>query len=253
MIDFTLNAYKCYLGYIKKSYSNIITFSDFFLSQTKPSSFCIIRHDVDRKPYYALRIAETEFQSKVRSSYYFRVANFKNHEIIRRISDMGHEIGFHYESLSKCGGNIEKALFSFNEDLTKLRSIFPVTTIAMHGNPLSKFNELDLWENSKNINFLHEKLKIIGEVSLDVDYANIAYITDTGRNWQSQKNNKFDKVDSEIICNFTTSSGLIECFKEKTFPKLVFSTHPERWTNNFTEYIIQYCKDQVINFAKKIS
>ena len=67
-------------------------------------------------------------------------------EIIRKIRDLGHEIGYHYEVLSKTNGDYAKAIALFSEELEEFRKICPVKTICMHGSPLSKYNNRDLWE-----------------------------------------------------------------------------------------------------------
>jgi len=60
MKDFTLRAYKRYIQAIKNSFSRVLTFEEFFLSEPKPDSYCILRHDVDRRPKNALEMAELE-------------------------------------------------------------------------------------------------------------------------------------------------------------------------------------------------
>jgi len=51
--------------------------------------------------------------------------------IIREIRDMGHEIGYHYDDLSFCKGDHEKAIRRFEKNLATLREIAPVKTICM--------------------------------------------------------------------------------------------------------------------------
>lgn len=97
MRDFTLNAYRHYLGAIKNSYLNILRFDDYFKLDPKPASFCLIRHDVDRRPHNALRMAKLEHSEGLRATYFFRT---KRHtfvsDIISTIASLGHEIGYHY-------------------------------------------------------------------------------------------------------------------------------------------------------------
>ncbi len=75
MIDFTHKSYSEYLKLIKKKFNNIIKFNDFFRYQKSITNFCIIRHDVDRKPKNALRMAELENNANICSTYYFRTKN----------------------------------------------------------------------------------------------------------------------------------------------------------------------------------
>jgi len=99
MKDFKLNIYKQLLQtLISKNYS----FQTMQLFMQVPLEKCIIlRHDVDRKPENALRMAKLENELGVKATYYFRIIpkTFKP-EIINKIAELGHEIGYHYECLS---------------------------------------------------------------------------------------------------------------------------------------------------------
>jgi hypothetical protein len=218
----------------------------------KPASFCIIRHDIDRRPKKALDFAEMESQLGIKASYYFRT---KPHTfipgIIKQISDMGHEIGYHYECLSDMKGDIKKAITDFRDNLEKFRKISKIKTIAMHGAPFSHFDNRDLWKNSNRKKQLKEKFEILGEVYLDIDYTDIAYITDTGRNWHSSSSNIRDKVNSSILCNFNDGDELYNNLINARYPKLIFQTHPERWSSNFPEFFSILLKDKAINAVKR--
>ncbi len=72
MKDFTLKAYMQYLTAIKMSYQQILRFDEYFELNQKPESFCIIRHDVDRKPMNALKMARLENSMDVKATYCFR-------------------------------------------------------------------------------------------------------------------------------------------------------------------------------------
>jgi hypothetical protein len=67
-------------------------------------AFLLIRHDVDITPWSALRMAELERDSGVRTTYYYRLhAPFYNLmdgavlDSVRAVAAMGHEVGLHYE------------------------------------------------------------------------------------------------------------------------------------------------------------
>ena len=67
MKDFTPGAYKVYLKAIRSSYSNILRFDEFFLANPKPETFCLIRHDVDRRLKKALQMAKVEKEMGIRT------------------------------------------------------------------------------------------------------------------------------------------------------------------------------------------
>jgi len=59
----------------------------------------------------------------------------------------------------------------------------------MHGSPLSKYDNRDLWKN-----FDYHELGIIGEPYFDVDFNEVMYLTDTGRRWDGFRVSIRDKV-----------------------------------------------------------
>jgi len=85
------------------------TYED-FLQQPK-DKVLILRHDVDRNAKNSLFTAKIEHEIGVKASYYFRmVPESFNPQIINEIKAMEHEIGYHYENLSKKNGNYEEAI-----------------------------------------------------------------------------------------------------------------------------------------------
>ena len=252
MKDFTLESYRQYLRALASSYTNICRFDEYFAADLKPEHFCIIRHDVDRKPKNALRVARLESEMNISASYFFRAkAHTFKPEIIREIVGMGHELGYHYESLSDAKGDISIALKDFETHLRRFRDIAPVKTISMHGRPFSPFNNNDLWSNSTNYRKLTAEFRILGDVSVDIDYADIEYINDTGRNWSSSKANKRDIVDSGIQNDFSSRTELLAYLESNPHNKLIFSIHPERWTDAPMEYIFQMIFDFSANTLKE--
>jgi len=253
MREFTLEVYKTYLQAIRTSYANILRFDEFFSAEPMPQRFCLIRHDVDRKPQRALQMAQVENESGIQATYYFRA---KPHvfvpEIIKNIETLGHEIGYHYESLSDSNGNLSLALKQFEKNLAEFQKITAIQTISMHGRPFSPYDNRDIWRDQTNHRLLSEKYGILGEVYLDIDYQDIAYINDTGRNWSSTKSNKRDKVNSRIQSDFKNGESLSRYLNTNPHPKLVFQIHPERWAGTWTGYAIQWLKDVAINLVKTI-
>ena len=162
---------------------------------------------------------------------------------------MGHEIGYHYENLSYTNGDYKKALYDFEKNLDKFRNIVPVYTVSMHGRPLSKFDNRDLW-NHYGVSVLCDKYHLLGEIYLSIDYSNIAYINDTGRNWNTNSSNLRDKTNSEINIRIDNNKELMQNIIKQKFPQIVFQIHPERWTNGFLEYCVQFLRDYSSNFLK---
>lgn len=250
MKDFTIYAYKVYTKTIKSSFP-ILRFDEYFILNKKPERFCIIRHDVDRKPRNALKMAILENSMGISSTYYFRA---KSHTfipgIIKNISILGHEIGYHYESLSDFDGDIKKALWDFRKNLELFRKIVKIKTIAKHGRPLKRFDNLDIWKGSEYRKKLMKELNLLGEIYLDIDYCDISYISDTGRNWETTSHNIEDKVNSKIEVNFKNNSQLLSYLRNSLHSKLIFQIHPERWSDSLVDYYSQWLKDKLINLIK---
>ena len=149
------------------------------LEVLKHHNYHRIRHDIDLRPEYALRVAEMEFKMGTSTTYYFRSMHFSTHKgTIQAIVALGHQAGYHYESLTACKGDIEAAYDDFKKNLEELRKIVPVNTACAHGSPRSPWNSQDIW----NRHDIHT-LGIEYEPMLDTDFSATLYLTDTGRRW----------------------------------------------------------------------
>lgn len=251
MRDFSLELYSKFLSTIKNNYQNIIVFSDYLSQNRKCGRFILIRHDVDRKEKNALKMADLEHSFGIKASYYFRVGRSGfDKNVIKKIADYGHELGYHYEDLVSCGGDYIKALKSFKIHLKQLREITQIRTVCMHGSPFSKYDNKNLWQNKKNRNEFRE-LGMLGELYLDINYSDICYLSDTGRNWKSKFNIR-DRVLSNYNPQIQNTFELIDLIKSKKYAKICIQIHPERWTDNFGEWYYQMIKDFLINYAKTI-
>ena len=161
-MDFTLKQYKLLLnalvaqGYTFQSFVSSIKLANpevWGLSLRSRSQepivnspFVILRHDVEANYERALQFAEIQHALGIQGTYYFRILpkSFKP-EIVKKIADLGHEIGYHYDDLAVCKGDYEKAIARFQKNLKTLREIAPVETICMDGSPLSRFDNKAIW------------------------------------------------------------------------------------------------------------
>jgi len=250
--DFTLDAYQAYLKAIKKSYRSIIRFDEYFSSDPKPGQFCMIKHDVDRRPYHAVRMALLENELGVQSTYYFRA---KSHtflpDVMKQIHRLGHEIGYHYESLSDAQGSIIEAVRDFEANLKKFRAIVPVRTTAFHGRPLSRYDNRALFRLMRQKGASVSDFDLLGDANEGIDYTGILYVSDTGRTWDSAKNKIRDTVRSDVKVNVAEGSMLLTYLRSQPHPKLILLTHPERWSHNSVDWIIQALKDGMTNGIKR--
>jgi hypothetical protein len=102
MLDFTLDNYKdlC-LALLDSGYTPLTVYSYLTGKQKSNNKLVVLRHDIDRKLGNALQMAELEHEWGIQSTYYFRFPYTFKPDIIRKIKDLGHVVGYHYEVLSK--------------------------------------------------------------------------------------------------------------------------------------------------------
>ncbi|WP_440945529.1 polysaccharide deacetylase family protein [Methanosarcina sp. T3] len=218
-----------------------------YMEKQHPDRFVLMRHDVDRIPERALVTAKIEQELGIRATYYFRtIKSTFEPEIICQIKDMGHEIGYHYETLSDADGDHEKALDMFQSNLEKLRKICEVKTICMHGQPLSKYDNRELWKTHDFRDF-----GITGEAYLSIG-SDLNYLSDTGRTW-GYKNSIRDYIPGKKDQVFAdTTDELIKLIERRELNNLYILTHPERWPSSALGWSLYYFTDHSVNFGKKI-
>jgi hypothetical protein len=68
--------------------------------RTGSADLIALRHDVDQYPASALRMAAIEQELGVRSTWYFRWRT-AHPAVVKRIREAGHDVGLHYESLTR--------------------------------------------------------------------------------------------------------------------------------------------------------
>jgi hypothetical protein len=254
-----------------------------FVRSPEEKDIIIVRHDVDRLPGNALEMAKLEHGMGVVATYYFRaVPQSWDEDVMKEITSLGHEIGYHYENLTTCGGDFRLAIDDFRLNLEKLRKIYPVKTICMHGSPLSKWDNRDLWEK-----YDYRDFGIIGDPYFDVDFNEVFYLTDTGRRWDGEKvsvrdkvrryerptsniehptsNKKQKKMKQRPECEkvkrqksvfnglqFHSTFEIIEAVDAGTFPDRVMMTvHPQRWHDRPLPWAKELIWQNIKNVVKK--
>lgn len=241
--DFTLEKYRELCEALQGSYQ-IVTVRD-FLTSPPVEKVAVLRHDVDRKIGNALKMAELEGSLGISSTYYFRYPFTFSPEIIRSVHSLGHEIGYHYEVLSKAKGDYKKAIKLFEQELEEFRRICEIKTICMHGSPLSIFHNLDLW---KNYDF--KAFNLIGEAYISMK--GVGYFSDTGRNWSGRNNIRDFMQPSMRRETDEKTDELIGLIRKSNSIAIYINTHPERWAYSYASWLQSRCSDFVMNTGKKI-
>ncbi|MDD2230062.1 MAG: hypothetical protein PHY48_11680 [Candidatus Cloacimonetes bacterium] len=247
MQDFTVKTYSELLNALIRAGYAFQTFREYL---HKPlERVVILRHDVDKRPENSVIFAEIEHAKKLKASYFFRVVSQSlQPDKLLAIARMGHEIGYHYEDMDFAKGDLEKALESFVHNLELLRKLVPIDTICMHGSPLSKYDNKELWRH-----YDYRQYGILGEPYFDLDYSKIFYITDTGRKWNNTEASIRDKVDSSFQVEVNSTEHFIELLKANAMPdQMMINTHPQRWNDGLGPWIKELVGQTLKNQIKKV-
>jgi hypothetical protein len=198
--DFTPGMYRKLLESLKEAGYSFLTFEEF--CGTPGEKTVILRHDVDRKPQNALKLAEIETYLGIKGSYHFRATGSSNApDIIRQIANLGHEIAYHYEDMTLATGVDHKsgvtaleqlaadAFNRFRSNLEYFRQFYPVRVISMHGSPTGRIDNRLVWKY-----FDYREYGVICEPYFDIDFSETLYLTDTGRRWDGDRYNVRDRA-----------------------------------------------------------
>lgn len=246
-VDFTISKYIELIEVLKLNGFEFQTVHEFLSSPL--NNTIMLRHDVDLKPINSLKFARIQNEFGIRGTYYFRAKSCSwDEKIVNEIFDLGHEIGYHYENLSFSKGNYEKAILDFEKNLRKFRRIVPITTICMHGSPMSKFDNRHIWKE-----YNYKDYEIIGEPYFDIDFKKVFYLTDTGRCWNGAKYSIRDLVETNFDDSYTNTDEIINAINLKRIPeKMMFTFHPQRWNDDFFNWSFEFISQSVKNQIKKI-
>lgn len=263
MRDFSIEIYKTLLRQLMHEGFHFQTFHEFLENPMK--RVIVLRHDVDDRKENSLLFARLQHELGIKGVYYFRmVPQSFDEKVIRQIASMGHEIGYHYEDMDFAYQQVGKSGVSedelydhahaiFEKNLAILRALYPVKTICMHGSPRSKFDNKAVWKR-----YDYKDSGIIGEPYFDIDFSGIFYLTDTGRRWDGYKvsvRDKIEKYQEKWIKEnlvFHSTHDIINRIKSGDFPsRVMFTFHPQRWTNNYALWIKEFMWQNFKNYIKK--
>jgi hypothetical protein len=203
LIKFSYNDYASLLKKILTKRS-IVTFLDY---KKKKTPFLILRHDIEYFTEAALNLGLVEFKLGVKSTFFFlltstyNIFSEKNIEIIKKLKEMGHQFGIHYDSHLLKENNV-----NFNKNLKLQINLFEnffktkIKVISSHRPKLDYQN----YKNKKILNvynsFFQKKIKYFSD-SQQVFRLNVDNILATNLNlhllihdytW-SNSNNKWEQ------------------------------------------------------------
>jgi len=271
-MDFTLTKYQELLSALLGQGYSFQTLEQFINNPLE--KVVVLRHDVDRLPGNALKMARLEHGMGIQATYYFRsVSESFDPKIMEGIAGMGHEIGYHYENVESVVSDhwsvgekqsawrkavsvkrkvereniIDLGYEDFCRNLDRFRKKFDVQTICMHGSPLSSYDNRLIWEK-----YDYKKLGIIAEPYFDIDYKKVFYITDTGRKWNDKISSVRDRVESGLDIPIKNTKHLIEMVCQNNLPaKIMINVHPQRWHDHAWPWVKELVGQNVKNVVKK--
>jgi hypothetical protein len=256
VMDFTIATYRELLKSFKRQQYQFTTCIDYFRHEKASSKkLVILRHDVDKLPLNSLQTATVENELGITGTYYFRIVRQSfDRAIIEKIRNLGHEIGYHYEDLALAKGDTDRAIQSFERHLKMFSNLAEVKTICMHGSPLSKYDNRNMWVGHK-----YSSYGILGEPYYDIDFTQVLYLTDTGRRWDGHRVSVRDKEmrsgkpllsgkyrlrSTEDIRNALNAGALPD--------KIMINVHPQRWTDNPLEWSKEWMLQGIKNQVKRL-
>jgi len=248
--EFTTAAYADLLDAIDDAGVETLTVREYLASDDLPERFVLLRHDVDRKPGNAERMAEVEAGRDVSATYYCRTSTFTR-ERVRRIESLGHEVGYHYEDYVRASGDLDDAHRRFANNVNVFRQACDVDTVCMHGNPLSPHDNRDMWTAAGAPDF--EAYDLLGEAYLSMDFADVTYFSDTGRTWLDGDLKIKDETvgdDGEAVAAETTTD-LATLFRTGELDRACVLAHPSRWADSLPELVSAHSLDRAVNLVKR--
>jgi hypothetical protein len=246
-LDFTLDKYSKLCTTIQNLHCPIMTVSQFLQSGQPQECVVIVRHDIDRGLSSALNMAELEASFGIRSTYYVRMTRqVYKPDVLAKVQALGHELGYHYEVLTRTRGDLGEAVLTLKKELDLLRQVGTVETASMHGSPLSPIDNRDLWQRCDM-----REYGLLGEAYLSIDYSGVYYFTDTGRSWDRDRFNLRDRVASRpTAAKVHTTDDLCVWLDKRPDGPLLLNVHPNRWSASKWAWSSSLVSDWIVNFAK---
>lgn len=197
-----------------------------------------IKHDVETNVKRAHDIALIEAKYGIRSTFFVQADLLdKNLPQLLAISDLGHEVTYHYDVMDANNGDIQKATNEFLEIVTKFEKAgFAVNSVCPHGNPLMRRNG---WSSNKD--FFRDSevskkfsrifdLVVQGKEKIMREYA---YVSDAGYEFKIIG----DIANNDIVISEDTSIRSIDDMFNlvNMHGAIIISTHPHRWTSSILQ------------------
>ena len=229
-MKFTYAAYRELIELLKqKEYQ----FCGYFDYADKKKSV-IMRHDIDNSVAHSVRLAQIEYEAGIQSTYFvllktdfYNPASKSVNDDLRKIKDLGHEIGLHFDETVYQGDDAESLPKMIRKEAGILADIcgFPIRSFSMHRPnrvTLEKDLHVDGLVNSYGHNF----------------FCDFKYLSDSRHNWREP---------------------VLDIIRSEQYERLLILTHAlwyseeeETITDSVKNYIIEAKMDRYRQFSENI-
>jgi hypothetical protein len=242
-LDFTFAAFDAFCRRIAPL--PVFTLAGYLSTAPAPTPpFVILRADVDYRETRALRLAQIAARCQVRGSFYFRhrvqngdsalakrirrdvlrQAPAFNVEIMQSVANLGHEVGYHFETLDTCRGDFDAAEDLFLTNLAHLRAAgVAIRTVAAHGGrpfaPTYRHN-FDIFSHAPD---LFQRARLLGETTISVDFARVVYVSDARWRWR-----RYDAYQPGATGKPTSLRAITDALPSLD-AGLCINFHPHQW------------------------
>tara|TARA_Y100000589_G_C27187883_1_gene643412 strand:- start:1 stop:816 length:816 start_codon:yes stop_codon:yes gene_type:complete len=227
----TFSEYEKLLKKIKKFNYEFICASQFKYFSNTRKLFILNKHDIEKSTKNALKVARIESKLQLKSTYFvqdYLIIKESDISNILKIRDLGHEIGYHYDSLDRFKGNYELAIHDFIQNVNKFLSIgIKIKSICPHGNAAIKRCG---WLSNKDLNLRIKEVygNQIFDLVLDIKNSekHLKYVSDAG-----YKFNYINKIWENDPTSTPVNQFINNPIRDSKY-SLIISTHTHRFNNN---------------------
>jgi hypothetical protein len=204
--------------------------------QTNNSTWIAIKHDVETNVERALQIAKIEAKFSIRATFFVQSYLLeKNKKILKSISNLGHEVTYHYDVLDANQGDFERASHEFSDTIKLFENAgFLVKSVCPHGNPMMNRNG---WSSNKDF-FRDPKIAALypdifdlvvqGKEKIAGDFC---YISDAGFGFKRITDILENDQRATEDIPIESIGELISLVNNER--AVVISSHPHRWVSNW--------------------
>ena len=218
--DFTLVAFDAFCR--RAAALPFFSLADYLAASPPEPPFVLLRLDVDYREPHAIEMARIATGHGLRGAFYFR--HPFQWDAMHAVAALGHEVGYHFETLDTCRGDFDAAADLFARHVNEIRATgLAITTVAAHGStPIAPTyrNNLDLLTHDPA---LLARCDLHGETTLSVDFTRVVYLSDANWRWR-----RYDAYGQQP----GTAARLAAVDPGSMARGLYVNFHPQQWFEN---------------------